>query len=214
MGTSLRDLDTQGGGFYGFRLHAAVCARTDLPVAWRVESARSHESSLADDLLGRVRERVAAQTAALDKGYDVEPAYDACDRVDVLPVIPLRATPAVKRGEHEAPTCAHGTWTFAGSDLKRKRTKWRCPTSECQTASVWRKASRLHPLIPRETKRWRDLYRGRAAVERAFGRLKHEGGLAPLRVRGLDRVQLHADLCILATLASALARARAVPLAA
>jgi hypothetical protein len=38
--------------------------------------------------------------------------------------------------------------------------------------------------------------------------------LLPLRVRGLDRVQLHADLTILAKLASALARARAVPLAA
>jgi hypothetical protein len=38
--------------------------------------------------------------------------------------------------------------------------------------------------------------------------------LTPLRVRGLERVALHADLCILATLASALARARAVPLAA
>jgi hypothetical protein len=44
--------------------------------------------------------------------------------------------------------------------------------------------------------------------------LKHEAGLGPLRVRGIERVQLHADLCILATLASALAGARAVPLAA
>jgi hypothetical protein len=38
--------------------------------------------------------------------------------------------------------------------------------------------------------------------------------LLPLRVRGLDRVRLHADLTILAKLACALARARAVPLAA
>jgi hypothetical protein len=53
-----------------------------------------------------------------------------------------------------------------------------------------------------------------ASVEREFGRLKNERGLAPLRVRGLERVALHADLCILATLASALARARALPLAA
>ncbi len=73
---------------------------------------------------------------------------------------------------------------------------------------------RLFPRIPRHTKRFRDLYRGRASVERAFGRLKNEAGLAPVRVRGLERVQLHADLCILATLASALARARAIPLAA
>ena len=35
---------------------------------------------------------------------------------------------------------------------------------------------------------------GRGAVEREFGRLKHEYGLAPLRVRGLAKVPLHADL--------------------
>ena len=80
--------------------------------------------------------------------------------------------------------------------------------------SIWRKASRLHPLIPRETKRWGDLYRGRGSVERAFGRLKHDYGLAFLRVRGIERVRLHADLIMLARLASALTRARAVPLAA
>ncbi len=38
--------------------------------------------------------------------------------------------------------------------------------------------------------------------------------MLPLRVRGLDRVRLHADLTILAKLSCALARARAVPLAA
>jgi hypothetical protein len=66
----------------------------------------------------------------------------------------------------------------------------------------------------RETYRWRDLYRGRAAVEREFGTLKHLYGLAPLRVRGLEHVALHADLVMLARLSQALARARAVPLAA
>jgi hypothetical protein len=52
------------------------------------------------------------------------------------------------------------------------------------------------------------------AVEREFGRLKHEWALSPLRVRGIERVRLHADLTILAKLSCALARARAVPLAA
>ena len=54
----------------------------------------------------------------------------------------------------------------------------------------------------------------RAAVEREFGRLMNEWALLPLRVRGLERVQLHADLTILAKLSCTLARARAVPLAA
>jgi hypothetical protein len=52
------------------------------------------------------------------------------------------------------------------------------------------------------------------SVERLFGRLKNEWALLPLRVRGIERVKLHADLTILAKLACALARARAVPLAA
>lgn len=46
------------------------------------------------------------------------------------------------------------------------------------------------------------------------GRLKHDWALAPLRVRGLDRVRLHADLTILAKLSCALSRARGFPLAA
>ena len=100
------------------------------------------------------------------------------------------------------------------SRLNRGVSKWRCPTGKCQPASAWVKASRLHPLIPRDTGRYRKLYRGRSAVEREFGRLEHEWALAPLRVRGLNRVRLRADLTTLAKLACALSRARAVPCAA
>ena len=101
-----------------------------------------------------------------------------------------------------------------GADFKRRRTKYRCPTGECEPKSTWLKASRLHPLVPRDSRRFRDLYAGRSAVEREFGRLKHDYGLAPLRVRGLERVRLHADLTMMTRLAQALNRARAVPLAA
>jgi hypothetical protein len=112
-------------------------------------------------------------------------------------------------GVHETGGSPHGTWTFAGADYKRRAAKWRCPTGECSPASTWVKADRLHPLIPRETARSRKLYCGRGAVEREFGRLKHEWALLPLRVRGLERVRLHADLTILAKLATTLGRARA-----
>jgi hypothetical protein len=150
----------------------------------------------------------------MDKGYDNGPVHDGCMDRRIYPVTPLRETYAVKRGDHHAPTCEHGEWTFAGADFKRRATKWRCPSGECKPASTWIKADRLHPLIPRDSKRSRDLYRSRAAVLREFGRLKHEWALLPLRVRGLDRVRLHADLTILAKLATALSRARAVRLAA
>jgi Transposase DDE domain len=88
-------------------------------------------------------------------------------------------------------------------------------------------ARRIAPVIPprkgraqpetpiqRGTSLWGDLYRRRTSVEREFGRLKHYYGLAFLRVRGIQRVRQHADLCILARLALALNRRRASVLAA
>ncbi len=200
----------KGGGFYGYRLHAAVCSATDLPVAWTVETARDHETLSVAPLIDTAKRRGAmAATAALDKGYDNNRVYAECMARHCLPLIPLRQTTAVKNGEHRPPRCEHGEWAFAGSDRKRGASKWRCPAGECKPASTWVAASRLHPLIPRESKRWKAAYRKRAAVEREFGRLKHSYGLKPLRVRGLDRVRLHADLTILTKLACALSRARA-----
>jgi transposase, IS5 family len=205
----------KGGGFYGYRLHMAVCAKTDLPLAWRVETARSHETNAVAPLLDKLHTLgVDPETCAMDMGYDTGPMHDACEDRDVRPIIPLKQTPAVKRGEHKPPRCEHGEWRFAGADYGRKATKWRCPTGECAPASVWIKADRLHPLIPYETLRWKGLYRGRASVERAFGRLKNEWALAPLRVRRIERVRLHADLTILSQLACALNRSQATALAA
>jgi hypothetical protein len=199
----------KGGGFYGYRLHAAVCSSTGLPVAWGVETAKANESRFSASLLDTARRRgLMAATVAMDKGYDMERVYSECAERDCLPIIPLKETGAVKAGKHLPPSCEHGEWCFAGSDRKRGASKWRCPTGECKPASVWVKADRLHPLIPRETKRWKGLYRKRASVEREFGRLKNEWGLKPLRVRGLERVRLHTDLTVLAKLACTLSRAR------
>jgi len=153
----------KGGGFYGYRIHAAVCTRTGLPLAWRVEPARSHESNYVAPLLDAVCARgFVPGTAALDMGYDNARIYAECAERDVVPVIPLRKN----SGNRES-------------------------------------------SIPRKSDEWRRLYSGRSAVEREFGRLKHNYGLAFLRVRGIERVRLHADLVMLGRLSLAVARARA-----
>jgi hypothetical protein len=200
------------GSFYGYKLHQVVCAITGLPLAWRVETAKDSESTFAMPLLDTVRERgFLAEIAVMDMGYDHEVIYTECERRGCHPIIPLRETPAVKAGKHRPPVCEHGEWTFAGADAKRRAAKWRCPSGECSPASKWIGASRLHTLIPRGTARWKKLYRLRGSVERENGRLKNEWALLPLRVRRVERVRLHADLTILARLATALATARAVP---
>jgi len=206
----------KGGGFYGYKVHAVVDAHSGLPLSWVVATARDAEVPVGPGLLDKLAGYGFRSAVAIaDKGYDVGPFYDGCETRGIRPVVPLRETPFVKAGKAAPPKCEHGVWTFAGSDAKRGAAKYRCPSGECSPASVWIKADRLHTLIPRETKRWKSLYRLRTGVEREFGRLKHEWAMLPLRVRGIERVALHVDLTILARLASALADARAaVPLAA
>jgi transposase InsO family protein len=148
----------KGGGFYGYRLHAAVCTVTGLPLAWEVRTASENEQLVSMPLLdATIRLGMPVETVAMDKGYDGAPNYEGCLLRGTLPVIPLRNTGKVKE-------------------------------------------SRLSRFLPRDTERWKTLYKGRGAVEREFGRLKHEWSMLPLRVRGLQRVQLHVDLTILAKL--------------
>lgn len=163
------------GGYYGFKLHAAVCTNTGLPIAWHVATARDGEALFVTDLIGQARARgCAVKTCAADKGYDFPSLHAKLEALDCAPVIPLRKTPDVKRGDH--------LLTYDGP-----------PT-------------RLHPRIPRSSARFSALYRARSAVEREFGRLKHNWGLLPLRVRGRSRVALHADLTMLTRLGCALVR--------
>jgi Transposase DDE domain len=139
-----------GGGYYGYKVHAAVCTVTGLPVAWQTATAKDSELPLVGPLLDAAAERgFAPAVAVLDRGYDAETVYETVEGRGIRPVIPLRMTPAVKAGKANPPECDHGTWTFAGSDTKRGASKWRCPSGECPPASVWVKASRLHTLIPR-----------------------------------------------------------------
>jgi hypothetical protein len=168
----------KGGGFYGYKIQMAACATTGLPLAWRVETARHHESLFVAPLLDAVRARgFEPATCALDKGYDAIRIYDECEARGCAPVIPLKGA--------------------------KDNIIW--PVTDTPT--------RHNPRIQRHTAEFKSLYRGRSAVEREFGRLKHHYGLV-LRVRGLPKVQLHADLVMLARLAQALSRARVIPLAA
>ena len=188
---------------------------TGLPLAWEVHTASKSEVPVAKDLMDAALKRgFNVSVGIMDKGCDGQPLHDECMRRGIAPVIALKETEGVKKGGAEPPHCVHGDWKFAGADYKRKATKWRCPTGECTAKSMWLRADRMHPLIPRGSDRFKKLYRQRSAVDREFGRLEHEWSLLPLRVRGLDRVRLQADLPILARLSCALARTRTMPLAA
>ncbi len=70
----------KGGGFYGYKLHAAVCTTTGLPVAWETHTAKDAEVPVVPSLLDSMRANGFAPVAcAMDKGYDAALAYEACE---------------------------------------------------------------------------------------------------------------------------------------
>jgi IS5 family transposase len=91
------------GSFYGYKLHAAVCAATGMPLAWRVETARRNDSLYSAPLLDALHARgFKPETCAMDKGYDNARVHSECEERGVHPVIPLRAV----RGKQIVwPTC-------------------------------------------------------------------------------------------------------------
>jgi hypothetical protein len=106
----------KGGGFYGYRLHMAVCSKTDLPLAWKVETARDHETQSVAPLLDKLHTLgIDPETCALDKGYDGTTMHEACAERGIMPVIPLKKTPAVKRGDHKPRPARTGS----GGSLER-----------------------------------------------------------------------------------------------
>src|SRR5947207_5317045 len=116
----------KGGGFYGYKIHAAVCTRTGLPLAWEVQTARRHESNFVAPLLDAIRARgFKPVTCAMDKGYDNARVMTETRERGCVPIVSLRKTSPIP----------------------------------------------LLP-IPYGSDEWKRLYRGRAAVEREFGRLK------------------------------------------
>jgi len=83
-------------------------------------------------------------------------------------------------------------------------------------AFLWLKAYRrdeaYRPFVVRSFAISFAVHCRRSAVEREFENLKHNFGLTFLRVRGIERVRLHADLVMLGRLAQALSRARSLAL--
>jgi hypothetical protein len=105
------------------RVQSARCASRPLASAARrrpSQGARRASQRTCD--AGEVREqrsgfpvcrwRRLPKTCVLDTGYDVGPIHEACEDRGCRPIIPLRETLAVRRGDHKPPCCEHGEWRF------------------------------------------------------------------------------------------------------
>lgn len=145
------------GGFYGYRLHLTVRTQTDLPLAWEVRAGKDADMRVVEPLLKQLADRgIGPASVTMDRGYDYQAVYQACQTHRALAVVAARTNSST--GEEP---------------------------------------------IDRDSNTFKRLYPARSAVERELGRLKHQIGLTPLRLRRPERVRFHADLCLLTRLALA-----------
>jgi hypothetical protein len=203
----------RGGGYYGYKLDLAVCSRTGLPLAWQTRTARVNESQFAVPLIDALHARgFAPETCALDKGYDLQrvrgPGSSRLSPDHPSPQDPRRSPRRPQRAVLRSRRVA-----VCGVRFEARRVQMALPDRRVQARKPVDQGEPPSPLGPARDSALAQALQGRASVEREFGRLKNDWALAPLRVRGLERVQLHADLTILAKLACALARSRTLSLA-
>lgn len=218
--------------WFGYKLHMVVDAVYELPVSFIVTPANEAETSQMKALLAKaVPEKSKARLEAVitDKGYD---SQDNCRLVfgeyKAAPIIPIREREGAQQPDicnaKGTPTCSCGLemayWGRDGNYLK-----YRCPEAagkgKCQsrfncTDSPYGYVLKLpimqdprrHPPVPRETKKWKRLYRLRTSVERVNSRVKELLGLGQITVRGIAKVTARSFLSLLVMLAAAVGMAQ------
>ena len=93
---------------------------------------------------------------------------------DVPPDHAATAHPRRHGGADGPPTCEHGRWQFAGVRLQAQGVRVALPHQRVQARVPVDQSKPPPHLIPRDSDRWRKLYRGRAAVDASSAGWKHE----------------------------------------
>ena len=211
--------------WFGYKLHLVVDAIYELPIAFTLTPANESDTTQMAPLLEKSGAKKAENNTEFvigDKGYDSKEnnrlVFMECG---AIPIIPIRERKDAQMADicnaKGTPSCICGLemifWGRDGNYLK-----YRCPQAvgknECAsrfpcTASSYGnvlklpilKDIRLHPPVPRESKKWKRLYKLRTAVERVNSRIKGLLGLEHITVRGIAKVMARSLLSLLVMVA-------------
>lgn len=220
--------------WFGYKLHLLIDAKYEIPIAAELTTAKTSDTTQLKPLLDK-RDALLPNTklkvCLADAGYDSQSNILSITERGAIPIIPLNLgnekEPPGITNSLGTPLCPIGQpmlfWGRDGHYLK-----YRCPeksgrlccllehkgVSRCSTSDYgqvvklnMRDDPRRHVPVPRETKKWKRLYKMRTAVERVHSRLKDNLVLDELRVRGKSKVTVRVRLNLLVMLAIAVAMA-------
>jgi len=222
--------------WFGYKLHLVVDTKYELPIAWVLSTAKDNDAPHFPAVWELAKENVPdllkrAKSNALDKGYDEEAVHQQLWSDRVEPIVAIRDQTEEENQdllpENQQRCPDNRPLRFDG--LERGRVALRydrpkdCPkesgkghcalllhcSQKLVRVKLDEKALRHLGPVPRESKKFARLYRGRTSGERVNGRLKASWGLDCIRRRGLKRVEVWAQLALLCMNGFALAMAEA-----
>ena len=213
--------------WYGYKLHAAVDAKSGLPLAVRVTPANEPDVCLAIPLMEKAASSGTSHYC-MDKGYDATDIYRKALELGGSAIIPLNLRnekiPPEGLNRGHAPVCSMGyDMIYWGCDRNTGVLKFRCPhvlgKVDCPQGSNWCSESNYGCVVKKRTeddprsfclphrgsREWERIYKLRSASERLFSRTKAALGLDDIHLRGIAKVTAHSLLCCITVLASAVA---------
>jgi len=183
------------GWFYGYKLHVAADAGTELTVAMEVTPGNTYDGHHLLAVLRKAQSNLPRKFQAVlgDKGYDAGYVHlGIVKEFGAFPIIPLRGdSDPIEYRQLTLDECFGGLRSFRRS----------VPVSE---DGILGAQLRKHPLLPRDSTLYRTLERQRPAVERFFSRFKAFFCPPRLRVRGLRSAEIWFLLGWFSQLSSAL----------
>ena len=201
--------------WFGYKEHLAVDTRAELVLAYKTTTASASDAKNLEPLLEKLDHLLPAghlEAVMADAQYDSQENHEAIWVRQALPIIDHNDRgwgPAPGYTKEGCPLCDCGRpMRFLGRD--RVYVKYGggegCTCREGRLIRRWRIDDdvRLHPPLPRHTKKWGRLYDERTAVERVNSRGKEHGRWRSLKHRGLAKAHVHCALTMLVQAAGCL----------
>ena len=188
----------QSAWWFGYKEHLAVDTRAELVLAYRTTTAKESDSLNLKPLLEQLDGLLPQgwlEAVMADSGYDSQDNHEAIWARGALPVIDHNDRgwgPPPGYTKEGCPLCdCRRPMRFLGRD--RAYVKYGsgegCTCRDGKLIRRWRidENPRLHPPLPRHTKKWQRLYDERTAVERVNSRGKEHGRWRTLKHRAWPR---------------------------
>jgi transposase len=220
--------------WFGWKIHAAVETKSELPIALTLTPANHADKTQAIPLVEKVNDFLAERDLIKPKYWTMDSGYDTTDiyehilfEQDSQAIIPInkrnaKQPPAGFYDFKGTPVCSGGHKMYYWGHYKGVN-KFRCPhvcgKVDCIHGTKWCSDSNYGQVTKtrpkenpryistphRDSRTWRRIYNKRTSVERTFSRLKEHLNLENLTVMGAKKVKTHLLLSSISLIAARIA---------